>query len=172
VGGEGGTGVHGIALKKEVQEMKRILVLVTIFTLVAVPAMAQVNDVVELARTVLRSEKKVVFAENMWLTDEESKAFWPVYNEYEAELTKINDRVLKLLREYADTYDTLTDDQARAYVEESFDIRAKKLSLRKSYAKKLAKVIPQKKVFRFFQLEYAIEAMVNFSITAELPYME
>ena len=152
--------------------MKRILIFAAVFILVAAPAMAQVSDMVELTRTVLRSEKKVVFAENMWLTDGEGTAFWPVYNEYEAELSKINDRVLKLLKDYADTFDTLTDAQAKEIVNETFDIREKKLSLRKSYAKKFAKVIPQKKVFRFFQLEYAIEALVNFSIAADLPYME
>jgi hypothetical protein len=81
--------------------MKRILILAAVFTLVAAPAMAQVSDMVELTRTVLRSEKKAVFAENMWLTDAEGAAFWPVYNEYEGELSKINDRVLKLLMDYA-----------------------------------------------------------------------
>jgi hypothetical protein len=152
--------------------MKRILILIAVFTLVAAPAMAQVSDMVELTRTVLRTEKKAVFAQNMWLTDAEGAAFWPVYNDYEAELTKVNDRVLQLLKEYADTFDTLTDAQAKKIVDETFDIRKKKLSLRKSYAKKFAKVIPQKKVFRFFQLEYAIEALVNYSIAADLPYME
>ena len=152
--------------------MKRIIILTAILTLIAVPAMAQVSDMVELTRTVLRSDKKVVFAENMWLTNEESKAFWPVYNQYEAELSRINDRVVKLLKEYAETFDTLTNDQAKAIVNETFDIRKMKLDLRKSYAKKFANVIPEKKVFRFFQLEYAIEALVNYSIAADLPYME
>ena len=152
--------------------MKRLLILVAIFALVAAPAMAQVNDIIELARTAFKAEKKVVFAENMWLTEGEAEGFWPVYNDYEAELSKINNRVLKALKEYAATFDTLSDDQAKAMVEESFSVRTEKLSLRKSYAKKFAKVIPQKKVFRFFQLEYAIESLVNFSIAADLPYME
>jgi DNA-directed RNA polymerase subunit F len=127
---------------------------------------------VELTRTVMRAEKKAVFAENMWMSDAEGKAFWPVYNEYEAELSKINNRVIELLSEYAETFDTLSDAQAKEMIDEVFSIRKKKLSLRKSYAKKFAKVIPQKKVFRFFQLEYAIESLVNFSIAADLPYME
>jgi hypothetical protein len=152
--------------------MKRILILVAVFTLIAAPALAQVNDIIELARTAFKAEKKVVFAENMWLTEGEAEAFWPVYNEYEAELSKINNRTLEMLKEYADTFDTLTDAQAKKIVDETFDIRKKKLSLRKSYAKKFAKAIPQKKVFRFFQLEYAIESLVNFSIAADLPYME
>ncbi len=152
--------------------MKRILILVAVFTLVAAPAMAQVSDMVELTRTVMRAEKKMVFAENLWLSDAEGDSFWPVYNEYEAELSKINNRVIELLGEYAETFDTLSDAQAKEMLDEVFSIRKKKLSLRKSYAKKFGKVIPQKKVFRFFQLEYAIESLVNFSIAADLPYME
>jgi len=155
--------------------MKRMLIVATVLTLItliAVPAMAQVNDIIELARTAFRVEKKVVFAENMWMSEDEAEAFWPVYNEYEAELSKINDRVLKALKEYAATFDTLTDAQAKTMVEESFSVRTEKISLRKSYAKKFGKVIPQKKVFRFFQLEYAIESLINFSIAADLPYME
>lgn len=152
--------------------MKRILILVAVFTLVAVPALAQVNDIIELARTAFKAEKKVIFAGNMWLTEEEGALFWPVYNEYEADLRKINDRVVTLLKEYADTFDTLSNDTAKGMLDEIFSIRKKKLSLRKSYAKKFGKVIPHKKVFRFYQLEYAIESLVNFSIAADLPYME
>ena len=158
--------------------MKRILILVVALTLAAVPAMvpaadtSQAADIVELARTVLKAEKKVAFAENMWLNDAEAKAFWPVYNEYEADLTKINNRSIKLLEEYADRFDTLTDKQAKEMLDEIFSIREKRLGLQKSYIKKFGKVIPQKKVFRFFQLESAIESLINFSIAADLPYME
>jgi DNA-directed RNA polymerase subunit F len=158
--------------------MKRILILVVALTLAAVPAMAraadtsQATDMVELARTVLRAEKKVAFAENMWLNDEEAKAFWPVYNEYEADLSKVNNRAIKLLEEYAERFDTLTDKQANEMLDEIFSIREKRLGLQKSYIKKFGQVIPQKKVFRFFQLESAIESLINFSIAADLPYME
>ena len=120
--------------------MKRILILVAVFTLIAAPAFAQVSDIVELTRTVMRAEKKAVFAENLWLTDVEGKAFWPVYNEYEAELSKINGRVIELLGEYAETFDTLSDAQAKEMLDEVFSIRKKKLSLRKSFAKKFGKV--------------------------------
>ena len=152
--------------------MKRWILALLLTLMIPAAAAAQVSDMVELTRTVMRAEKKVVFAENMWLTDAEGAAFWPVYNEYEADLSKINDRVVKLLKEYADTFDTLSNEAAKGMLDEIFSIKKKKQSLRKSYAKKFAKVIPQKKIFRFFQLEYAIEALVNFSIAADLPYME
>jgi hypothetical protein len=135
-------------------------------------ASAQASDMVELTRTVLRADKKVVLAENMWLTEAESEAFWPIYNVYEAELSKINGRVIKLLKDYAENFDTLSDEQAEDIIDENFSIKKKKLSLRKKYAGKFGKVIPQKKVFRFIQLEIIIESLVNYSISANLPYME
>ena len=38
----------------------------------------------------------------MELTESEAKAFWPIYDQYQKELQRINQRIVKLLESYAD----------------------------------------------------------------------
>src|SRR5512146_1496991 len=58
----------------------------------------------------VRADKKLLVAENMQLTDSESKAFWPVYERYQDELFLLRMRSLKLIKDYADSYEKMTGD--------------------------------------------------------------
>ena len=61
------------------------------------------DDFIELLRKDVRSQKKQIIAENMELSDAEAEKFWPVYDQYAAELSKIYDTKLALLNDYAKT---------------------------------------------------------------------
>src|SRR6516164_2175942 len=63
----------------------------------------------ELLRSDLRAQKAAIITEVMDFTEEEDAKFWPIYREYEAELSKINDDRIALIKEYADAYDNITD---------------------------------------------------------------
>jgi hypothetical protein len=67
---------------------------------------------VQLLRKDLRSQRKQLIAANLPLTDAEAVKFWPVYDQYQAEITKIGDTRFGLIKEYATNYNTLTDTQA------------------------------------------------------------
>src|SRR5437762_1469201 len=63
----------------------------------------------ELLRSDLRAQKVAIITEVMQFTEAEDTKFWPVYREYEAELAKINDDRMALIKDYADNYAALTD---------------------------------------------------------------
>jgi hypothetical protein len=71
---------------------------------------------VQLLRKDLRSQKKQLIAANLPLTDAEALKFWPVYDQYQAEITKIGDTRFALIKEYATNYNTLTETQAHDLV--------------------------------------------------------
>ena len=121
--------------------MKRIAATLGIAVLgLASPSLAQsVNDDVELIRSVVQTERKAVVAKNMQLTEAESEAFWPVYNEYEQSMRKVNDKRVEVLRRLAAEYETLTDEQAEALLKESFDFQQERVKVRRSFMKKFAK---------------------------------
>jgi hypothetical protein len=52
----------------------------------------------------------------MGLSDAEAEKFWPVYDQYAAELSKIYDVKIALLKDYANNYNTMTGEQAESYI--------------------------------------------------------
>ena len=151
--------------------MERIAATLGLAVLVlASPTLAQsVNDDVELIRSVVQTERKAVVAKNMQLTEAESEAFWPVYNEYEQSMRKVNDKRVEVLRRLAAEYQTLTDEQAEALLKESFDFQQERVKVRRSFVKKFAKALPGKRVARFYQIDGKIDSIIDFDLARTVP---
>lgn len=73
---------------------------------------ASADQQIALMRKDIRSMKRQIIAANLGLTDTEATKFWPVYEQYSADVEKINDTRIALIREYSEGYLTLTDEQA------------------------------------------------------------
>ena len=85
--------------------MKRFLtpLLLGLALLAPLPAAAQnaEADNMRILREKMMGDKKLIVAANMALTDAESKAFWPIYDAYQAELQKINEQLGTIIADYA-----------------------------------------------------------------------
>jgi len=125
----------------------------------------------EILRDKIYADKKFIVAENMHLTDEEAKAFWPVYEAYQKDLNKINEHMARLINEYALAYNkgALLDQTARRLINEAIDIEIEEAKLRKTYAAKLNKVLPGVKVARYLQIENKIRAIVRYDLASAIP---
>ena len=137
--------------------------------LVPAAVLAQKASEIELTRSVIQTKKKIIVAANMLLTEQESEAFWPVYNDYQQALRNVNDRTVKLLEGYARDYLTLTDEKAEEMLNEFLDIESEKVKLKKSYVKKFRKVLTEKKVTRYFQIENKLDAIIGFELADTIP---
>lgn len=104
----------------------------------------------------IQNDKRGVYARYLDLTEAQSKAFWPIYDQYEAETKKLDDRFLELINDYAAKYDTLTDAQAQVMLKDRLQIDKKRTDLRIKYCDKVAKVLPGKQALRFSQLDARI----------------
>lgn len=122
----------------------------------------------------VKADKKLITVTALDLTDAESKAFWPVYNEYQDGLAKINKRLGKLVLDYATAFTTgtLTDKEADRLLKESLAVEEDELKLRKSQAQKVSKVLPGIKAARYMQLENKIRLTLKAQLAAELPLAE
>ena len=67
------------------------------------------------AKTFAPKGKKIVTA-NLPLTEDEAVKFWPVYDRYVVEHSKIYDVRYALIKEYAQNYNTLTGEQANSFI--------------------------------------------------------
>jgi hypothetical protein len=133
---------------------------------------AEYDKYVALLRKDLRSEKKQIIAMNLVLTDAEATKFWPIYDKYAAELTKIYDKRLALIKEYADNYDNLTNATAASLNQRSTAVDQSLVTLRLKYLPLVAKVLPGKKAALFFQLDKRIGLLVDLQLASEIPLVE
>ena len=136
----------------------------------AAPSFAQsATDELEMVRVVIQAERKAVVATNMNLSDAESEAFWPVYNEFEIAVRAVNDKRVKVLTQLARDFETLTDEQAVDLLEEHFKFQQERVKVRKSYMKKFKKVLSGKQLTRFYQIDGKIDTMIDFDIARAVP---
>src|SRR5580693_7895165 len=111
---------------------------------------------VKLLRQDLRSQKKQLIAANLTLTDAESTKFWPVYDQFSAEMTTLGDQKYALIKEYAQNFGSLTDAQAQNLLNRSLALDAAATQLRIKYVPIVNKVLPGTKTATFFQMERRI----------------
>jgi Mg2+ and Co2+ transporter CorA len=143
--------------------------LVTAFPLIAdAQAQSERTDEQILLQRIM-TDKRSVYAQTLQLTDAESRAFWPVYDEYEGKVKKIDDQFLELVNDYAAKYDTLTDVDAKQMLETKMKLEKQRMDLRQTYTKKVAKVLPATKALRYAQVETRIENLLRRQVYGLIP---
>jgi len=134
---------------------------------------AEVTDKdIDLLRKNIRSQKKQIIAANLKLTDTEAEKFWPVYDQYTAELVKINDQKYAAIKEYANSLDTLTDDQAEKLTMQALGVDESVAQLRMKYVPIFGKVISGKKAALFMQLDRRLVMMIDLQVASIIPLVE
>lgn len=129
------------------------------------------ETIIELLRSDLQSNKKAVVAESMELTSEQSDKFWPIYNEFQFEVTKLGDKKIAIIKEYAENYDQLTNEVAENLIDQSFDLEEDRLSLNKKYYKKVSKALDAKHAGKFIQLLNRMNMLIDIQLSAEIPLL-
>jgi hypothetical protein len=84
----------------------------------------------DILRDKLKSDRKLIVAHNMELTDAEGKAFWPVYDAYMKDLASLNKRMIDLIADYATAYNKgpVSNADAKNLLERAFKIDADECS--------------------------------------------
>lgn len=163
-------------MKTYIQARFLVTALVAALAGFAVPAWTQEKraDNMEILREKIKADKKLLVATNMELTESEAKNFWPVYEEYQKDLQKINQRLVKLLNDYATDYraKSVTDEKAKKLTDEYVSIEQAEANLISSFVPKLAKALPARKVARYLQIENKIRAVIKYDLAATVPLVQ
>jgi len=136
------------------------------------PAMLLAQSQEELTNEVIKAKKKQIVGANMKLTEEEQKAFWPLYENYQAELSKLEDKEIALITMYAENYQDMTDEKAQDLLEQFLAVDEEALKVRRAHVKKFLKVLPAKRVARYFQVENKLDAIVNYDLARGIPLVK
>jgi hypothetical protein len=152
---------------------KRLIGTVLAIALIGFVGMATAQDKaadnMEIVKEKIRTDKKLFIATNMQLTESEAKAFWPVYESYQAELGKLRDREVKLIEEFAANFGTMSDDVAKNLLDDSLSIDSSHQTLRQTYLAKFRGILSDKKVARYYQLESKIDAILEYELAKLIP---
>jgi len=129
----------------------------------------QVERDLELLRRDLRSEKKKILALNVPLTEAEATRFWPIYDQYAAEMSRHYDEFYAIIKEYAANQKTLTDAQAVSMIRRWSDIQVELARTRQKYVPIVEKVLPGKKAALFFQIDRRLYELLDLQVASEIP---
>jgi hypothetical protein len=105
----------------------------------------------------------------MNFSEKEGAVFWPIYQQYEYERSRVDDRRAAVIKHYAEKYPNLTDAEAKAMAEQMFDCDARLAALKKKYYNKFNKVLPALTVTKFFQLERRVDLLMDMNVEYSLP---
>jgi predicted unusual protein kinase regulating ubiquinone biosynthesis (AarF/ABC1/UbiB family) len=131
--------------------------------------MGALNSAIAAQRQISETQRQLLVTENLSLTDAESTNFWPVYREYRNEVSKLDDRAVSLLTQYAEQYLTLTDDEALALLKASMKLDSDREKLKQRYVSKFKKVLPGVKVARYVQIEIRLDTIARLKLQTAIP---
>jgi hypothetical protein len=128
----------------------------------------------EIIHEKLKADKKLIVSKYMELTEAEAKRFWPVYEEYQTDLQKSNERLIRLLESYAADYrnKSLTDEKAKKLLDEWIAFDQDDGKRRSAFAPKVLQALPAKKAARYLQIENEYRILIRYDLAATVPLVQ
>jgi len=133
---------------------------------------ADLDHDIQMLREDIRSQRKQIIAANLTLTDAEATKFWPIYDQYAAEVAKISDARVALIKEYAASYNTMTEAQANDFMKRAAAIDQQFTELRSKYVPIFEKAIPPKKTALWYQIDRRLDLLLNLQLAASIPVVD
>jgi hypothetical protein len=126
----------------------------------------------ELLRADAKAKRVAIITEIMQFNDSEAATFWPLFRDYDYELSKIGDTKLQLITDYIKNYDDITNEKADELATGAFALEAQRAELKKKYFDIMKKALSARTAARFFQVENQIQQVVDLQISSNLPALQ
>src|SRR5208282_1754067 len=127
------------------------------------------DEDIALLRRDIRAMKMQVIGQNMSMSDDEAEKFWPIYKHYADDLHEVNNSKYALLKQYAETWETMSDQDALIYVRHWMEVDAEAQALRLKYVPTVTRVLPGRKAATFFQLDRRLSMIVDLQLFSQIP---
>lgn len=141
-------------------------------TSTAAPDQTGIDSDIALLRADLQTAKTAIITDTMKFTDDQSKAFWPLYREYSTKQQAIGDQRIALIKDYANQYTTMTDDQADALEGRLVKFEEARAKLAQSYYPKFKKALGAKQAVKFYQVENRLRLVGDLQIASAVPIIQ
>jgi hypothetical protein len=143
--------------------MKRLTILIALFVFGTGFAQSENFETgyIDILKKDIQTEAKKLVGENLEMTEDQANVFWPLYDEYDAELLELSNERLNVISSYMLDYYDLSDEKAETLVKQALDIEQKRLDLKRKYLSKMNEVLPAKLVGKFFQIDGYLQTLLT-----------
>ena len=128
-----------------------------------------VDAYIEALKSDIQTHTRKIVEVNMQLTGKESALFWPIYDRYAYDVSKLNYERASIYDFYAANYSTMSDEQAKDLLRRQNYVDRRRLSIDEKYAREMGKVLPMRTVLRFFQIARQVDRLVSLKIMSDIP---
>jgi hypothetical protein len=127
---------------------------------------------IALLRRNVRQEKSEIMGSMMALSSQDSAKFWPIYSDYDAQLSKLNDQRVANIKEYAENYNQMTDAEADKLIQNAMSYRKQRAELFANTYDKMKQALGGITAARFAQVEEQLLLIIDLQIDTSLPIVE
>ena len=127
------------------------------------------QEYMTLLRENLAQEKAQILGGVMQLTPAQAAKFWPIYDEYDTELNKLNDLRLENIKSYAREYSQMTDEKADQLTNQAIDFQRRRTDLLSKYYERVKGALGATKAAQFLQVEHQLLSLIDLQIDQRLP---
>ena len=154
--------------------MKRITILLVLFILGIGLAQSENFETgyIDILKKDIQTEAKKLVDENLEMSGGQAKVFWPLYDEYTAELLELSNERLNVISSYMLDYYDLSDEKAETLVNQALDIEQKRLDLKRKHLSKMNEVLPAKLVGKFFQIDGYLQTLLTIQRQSTIPFIK
>lgn len=124
---------------------------------------------IELLRTDVRKEKSQIMGQVMQLDAEQATKFWPIYKEFETDLSRIGDQIVEVVKDYTANYDKMTGPTADRLATKLLTIEQQRNELKRKYYERVKETLDPVTAMRFLQVENQLERLIDLQVASSLP---
>ena len=128
-----------------------------------------VDAYIDALKSDIRAHTRRIVEVNLPLTEKEAAVFWPIYDRYDYDMSKINYERSSIYGFYAENYRTISDEQAKDIIRRLNYVERRMPALDEKYAREMAKELPPRTVLRFFQIARQVDRLVSLKIMSDIP---
>ena len=151
--------------------MKSTLILI-LGLIMSLPLTAQTEfNEADILQTSFGMARREIVKSFVILKDDQTEAFWKLYDEYDTKRMKYGKERIELLTDYAQKWDSLTSEEADKMVLKSIDLNKKTDKLITSYYKKIKKNTSTGVAIKFYEVETYIRATIHFYVKNTIPFV-
>ncbi len=124
---------------------------------------------IALMRRDVRQEKAEIMGSVMELDAQDAAKFWPIYSDYDTQLTKLNDQRVLTIKDYAQNYDQMTDAKADELIQKSIAYQKARAELLAQTYDKMKQALGAITAARFAMVEHQLLSIIDLQIVSSLP---
>lgn len=142
------------------------------FVTVASMFAQDLNSYIELLKSDMKTEKKVIISEVMQFTENDSKLFWDLYRDYELEMDKLASKRIEYIKEFAENYPNVSNEKADDIMGKAFNYFEDRLELKSDFYDDVKDKLGAFTSAKYIQLDQQIQLVIDVQVSAALPLLD